>query len=564
MSCFQCQCLPPGRVFGGSWKTSASQHRFNACLSALLLMTPAHSAQLIPTPGSVQQTLSIGKPIPAATPAQVLFPVQPSPSAHERGAKRFRVNAFRIRGNTLFTERSLKRLLERFVDMELNLYEINRAADVITGYYHDHGYMLARAFVPAQKVDRGVVSIELVEGRISKITFSGNKRYAASFLAARTRHLSPGMLVTTGHIENDLMLMNDLPGISAKAVMEPGSEFGTTDAEIKVNEQLLSGRVTMSNQGRKETGQNRVEAAVNLNAPFGWGDQMSLSGIATERELIRYWKAGYSFPLNTLGTRLSLGRSMVEYNVSGNLAALGISGVVKTSEIILSHPFVRSRAENQNVSLMLNRNQLIQTALGVPMSNNAYNLLTGSYAINQIHDDTSVTSAMLSLASNFRNNHDSTSQNNVFAKTEVDVNHTAPLYGKWDLYLRGDLVHSRDTLPDNEKFALGGPGSVRAFRPSELRGDGGYLVTMELRRPLVLASRMGTFRVALDSGEVVYKKAGFTDSRDSLKSVGLGMSLYPGKGIVLSADLAVPFATTYKATDSSKGGRVWVNLTTLF
>ena len=532
-------------------------------LALVLAQFPAAIAQAQITPGSVQDSLGTGKAQIPVTPPKVLLPVQPPPSQHDPRARRFRVNAFNMSGNTVYRERLLKTLLERYVDMELNLHDLSRAADTITTYYHDHGYTLARAFIPPQKVENGVVNIHIVEGRIGRVSFSGNRRYSTAFLTARTGLLAPGSLVTTDRLENNMLLLNDLPGLSAKAVLTPGADIGTTDTEIQVEERLFSGSMGINNHGRKETGKNRVEASFSINSPFGWGDQLALSASSTQHELVRYWRAGYSVPVNSIGTRLSVGSSKAAYDVSGAMATLGLSGEVTNTELALSHPLVRTRDDSRTFNLTLRRTRLVQNALGVELSDERLSVMTAALQFVRIHPDASLTNGMLGLSTNFKSGNTAAKQDAVRARMELDINHTAPLYQRWDLYLRGNFMYSGEMLPDTEKFSLGGPGSVRAFRPSEVRGDSGSLVTMELRRPFSIGNKIGSFRVNLDAGEVIYKMPGHRDSHTHLRSVGIGASLYPAKGMVASIDLARPVGPVPASADG-ENHRLWVNVSAGF
>jgi hemolysin activation/secretion protein len=529
----------------------------------LLLQAWACAAEAPITPGSVQDMTERTKPLQVNTPPQVLLPLPPPPSEHDPRARRFRVNAFAMSGNTVFRERMLKQVIERFVDQELNLFDLNKAAAAITEFYHSRGYTLARAVIPAQRVVDGVVKIQIVEGRIGKLRFNGNRRFSNAFLAARTQMLQPGTLVTTAHLEHDLLLLNDIPGLGAKVVLEPGAEFGTTDAEVKVAEKLVSGSVNLNNNGRSETGRTRLEAALNLNSPFGWGDQLSLSGSVTEQSLVRYWLAGYSLPLNTLGTRLSLSAARTGYDVSGAIAVLGVSGEVKTAEVGIIHPLERSRESSQWLNVGVRHSHATESALGVPTSDHKLNVLSLVYQLNHIHDDSAITNLRLGLTTNFRGVKSPAEQDAVRARYEVDVNHTSPFVKRWDLYLRAAGVYSGEMLPDTEKFSLGGPGSVRAFRPSEVRGDSGYLATAELRHPFELLGRMGMFRLTFDTGEVIYKMPGFSNSRDRLHSAGVGAVLYTFKGVTASIDLARAIGSGYKAADG-QNHRVWMNVSASF
>jgi hemolysin activation/secretion protein len=524
----------------------------------LPIVAVSFAAEAPITPGSVKNTLEAEKrPLPAIPP-QVVVPVQSAPSGHDPRAKRFRVNAFTFQGNTVFDSRTLKTQLERFLDMELNLYDLNMATDEITEFYQARGYLLARASVPPQKVVDGDVKITVVEGRIGKVNFNGNQRHSVAFLSARTKVLQPGTTVTANSLESSMLLLNEIPGVSAKAVLDPGADVGTTDANINITEKLLGLSLGVNNSGRTETGKNKAETTLNINSPLGWGDQLTLSGSSTQQKLVRYWKAGYSLPLDTEGTRLSIGNSRAEYEVSGALAALGLTGDIHTTDITVTHPLVRMRNDNESVSLNLKRSRLRQFNLDVPAADNAINVLTAGYQLTRVHDDSSVTGANLSLATNFKSIDGTTRQDALYARTEVDVNHTTPFYGKWDMYLRGNIVHSKEMLPDSEKFSLGGPGSVRAFRPSEVRGDSGYQGTVELRHPFTVAQVMGSFRLTSDVGQVTYKTPNFKDSRDRLRSVGFGASVYPFSGATLSFDAARQVGPSGASNDGKKS-RIWIN-----
>ena len=82
-------------------------------------------------------------------------PVRPALKAPE--SARFPVKGFRISGAAAFTEAELLPLLKDFVGKELSLADLLRAADTITRYYRDRGYFVARAYIPAQDIQDGVV-----------------------------------------------------------------------------------------------------------------------------------------------------------------------------------------------------------------------------------------------------------------------------------------------------------------------------------------------------------------------------------------------------------------------
>jgi hemolysin activation/secretion protein len=530
----------------------------------LLIATAATRGDVPPTPGSVRESLPGARFTPApATPAQIILPDQSGPTLHDRNGKRFQVHAFHFVGNTAFSAQRLKRVVGRYLDLELNLYDLNVAADAVTEFYHDRGYTLARAVVPPQKVVDGVVTLTVVEGRVGQVLFSGQKRYSEKFLRSVTGSLAGGELVTTDKLERSLLLLNDLPGLKVRATLSPGSEFGATDVLVKMEENFFNFNLAVDNSGRKETGRLRTDIGVDVNNPLGIGDQLTLRGLATDRGLMKYQKVGYSLPLNGDGLRASLGYSEVRYDVAGVFAPLGLDGLARTGEVGLQYQVERSRARNATWSLGYRDTRLIQRAFKAVISSTKLRITTVGYQFNQIGDDASVTNVSMQLSSNFKKNADGLKQDAEMGRLEADGNYLLPLDRQWDVYLRGDVVFSNDRLPDSEKFSIGGPGSVRAYRPSELRGDSGVQGTVEFRRSLVLYSMASSLSLFADAGRVIYKAPGFKDAWDSAAGVGIGLTVYPSSRTTFKIEAATVAGGRFRAADGEKG-RVWASFSANF
>ena len=529
-----------------------------APLLALLCAALPAWGQLI-TPGAVIDTLPSVKPVLPPTPAEVIFPASRPGAVHDPSAPRFTVNAFSFVGATIYTQQQLKQLTERFIDLELNLYDLNRAADTVTRLYRETGYPIARAIIPAQKVENGIVRIEVIEGRISTVSIVGNNRYPEKLIASRLSDLSKNEIITLDRLERSLLLMNDLPGLSARATLAPGAEFGTTDMVIRVEETSIAGAVTFDNYGIKETGQLRIDAGVDFNNPLGIGDQLNIRAIKTEHELLSYGRIGYSLPLSSNGTRLGATYSRVNYDIAGPFAALGISGEVSNTEFLLTYPQLRSRARNIIFGIGLRRTEATQRTLGIQTSDTRIDLLNLTALVNWVHEDSAFTNTSLAFSSNGKKNPFGTRQDAQAAKFDFDINHLRAASKNWDFYLRTHWVFSSDTLADTEKFSIGGPGSVRGYRPSTLRGDNGWLATIELRRQFVVGNTAGMFSTFYDEASV--KAKGFTRF-DSIRSAGIGASVFPHKNLRASVEYAHPISD--RVAVDGKRGRAWFTLTASF
>lgn len=508
------------------------------------------------TPGFVLDSLPTSRPPMPGMPAQVLIPDQPAPNLHDRRGKRFAVHSFRFVGNIAFTAQQLKRVVERYRDLELNLYQLNVAADAISEFYRDKGYTLARAVIPPQKVEDGVVTIAVIEGRLGKVLFSGNKRYSEATLRRHTPNLREGELLTTEQLERSLLLLNDMPGLKARSTLSPGAEFGSSDVLVKAEEKPFNLNLTLDNAGRKETGEYRADLNVDLNNPLGFGDQLSVRGIVTDQNLLKYQKLTYSVPLSADGLRLAASYSEVHYDVAGTFAALGLSGSATTTEVSLLYPLKRSRGRNELLSFAYRQTQTKQEMLGSETSSVKLPLLVFGYQSSEIGEDASVTNTLLQFASNFKRNSSGQGQDAELLRVEGDINYLMPLNRLWDIYLRANAVWSNDSLPDSEKMSIGGPGSVRAYRPSELRGDSGWQATMEARRNFSIVGRPASVSAFYDLGRAIYKAPGFSDGWQDLQAVGVGFTAYPAGQSMIKLEVATPVGS-YNATDN-KDTRIWL------
>ena len=531
--------------------------RTTTLLAACCASLPAWG-QAAFTPGSVLDTVPSRKPVLPPTPAEIIFPASRPDAVHDPSAPRFTVNAFTFVGNTVYTQQQLKRVTERFIDLQLNLYDLNRAADSVTRLYRESGFPISRAIIPAQKVEDGTVRIEVIEGRISGISIVGNDRYPNELIAARTGNLPKNELITVERLERSLLLLNDLPGLSARATLAPGTEYGTTDMIIRTEEKSVSGTISLDNHGRRETGETRLDAGFDINNPFRIGDQLSVRMIRTQHDLLTFGRVGYSVPIAGNGMRLGATYSQVNYDIGGDFAALGIAGEVTNTELMLTYPHVRSRSRNLVFGAGVRSTHSTQHTLGIQTSDNRIDLLSLTALGSWVHDDSATTNTTLVFSSNGKSN-PGTRQDAQSAKLDIDINHLRAASKNWDLYLRSNWVFSGATLADTEKFSLGGPGSVRGYRSSELRGDSGWVATAELRRQFVLANTAGVYNLFYDWGSVSAK--GFTRN-DSLRSGGGGVSVFPHKNLRAKLELAYP--SSNRISGDGKRGRAWFTLSSSF
>ncbi|MBL8509657.1 MAG: ShlB/FhaC/HecB family hemolysin secretion/activation protein, partial [Chitinimonas sp.] len=308
--------------------------------------------------------------------------------------------------------------------------------------------------------------------------------------------------------------------------------------------------------------------------------------ILSEPDLLKYGKLSYSLPIGDQGARLSLNHSRVNYDVGGALAPLALQGEVETSELLYSYPLLRSRERDRSLGLGYNYRELQQNALGVTVSRKYLALASLTWRERWFDQDGTAWNWRLTASSNGRryepadpgvtippvNPNDPPlvivpptpgQQNAERLRLEAYADATAALSKQWDVFVKAQWVYSRNTLPDSDKFDIGGPDSVRAYRPSEMRGDSGEALTLEARRQIAILGRAAQASVFVDYGRVIYKQRGFRNGSDELGAVGVGLTVYPTSNSTVKVEYAHAAMNNYRA-DDGKQGRLWFNLSASF
>ncbi len=276
---------------------------------------------------------------------------QERPPMQPQNDLRVTVQYFSFSGNSHFSNNELQALLTKYKGHPIGFDDLQAAANVITEFYRQAGYLIAHAYLPAQSIKNGIVEIVILEGRLdgshldgNHIEFIGDTRINKSTLQRFLNTHKEGETITDADLSRLSLMINDLPGIESKAVLAPGTKTGTSALSLKVKEApLLSGYVSADNHGLYSTGYYRFDTGININDPFGLGDQLSLRAQSTETgNSVAGW-ADYNVPINGYGTRLGLNFSELHYELGRSFKPLEADGIARTVGASLIHPLYLSR-----------------------------------------------------------------------------------------------------------------------------------------------------------------------------------------------------------------------------
>lgn len=527
-----------------------------------------------PTPGQVQSSLPTSPvlPQPKSTP-ETNTPAATTNQVPEGGAT-VTVQRFEITGNSVYSEAVLQALLASWLDRPVTLADLYRAADAITKYYQAHGYGLARCTIPQQEFASGVATLEVVEGRIGKVSVEGATRTRLSVIDKRASVLGSGQVYTDAAMDRSVTLINDLPGVQAQATLEPGADFGTADIVYKAQElPEVSGQISADDYGRRDVGLFRFNAEADLASLTGSGDKLSANITHSEGNLLNFGGLTYVFPLGPPGGNLTTDYNQSEYRVSGSsFDKLQVGGSSDNAGVSYLYPQMRGRLDNFYWGLGLQHAGTATTAKGVTVSESNLNTLQLTAYYTHSREDGAYYSLSGTFTGNGRKDY-GTTPDAERARLELDGSYVQPFATSWDLISKATGVWSPDPLTDTEKYALGGPDNVRGFLSAEQRGDSGLFASGELQRNFGpdLPFSLGWF---LDSGRVWTKEfdtLGVTKKGKkvevptpggaaTLTSTGLEFSLQPANKRWIARVQWAYAIGGYRPSDGNNGGHIWVSL----
>src|SRR5690349_19741486 len=126
------------------------------------------------------------RPTPPPGPTLPPVPLSPEePTEKPLGKIRVFVKDVHVVGNTVFSDEELAAVSEPFRNRALTTEDLERLRLSLTLLYINRGYLTSGAIIPDQDVKDGVVTVQIIEGKLSRIDVEGNKWFASSYLRDR-------------------------------------------------------------------------------------------------------------------------------------------------------------------------------------------------------------------------------------------------------------------------------------------------------------------------------------------------------------------------------------------
>lgn len=509
-------------------------------LAGTIIALPAIASAQVPTsadPGIISRSLERDDRNRNNLDGNIVLPQMKDEAIEGSTEKVFTLNNVVIEGSTVYDQGDFAKIVGEFKGQEVSFADLSRITNNMTRKYREDGYIFSRVVLPPQKIQGGVVRVQAVEGRVENVEVTGEFKDRGGLIRSMANKIHSEGPTNTRDIERYLLLIDDLPGITARSFVKPSQSQGAGDLVIVVEQDLFEGSVTLDNRGTRFVGPWRGELVGAFNSLFGIHDRTTLRTIiASQSEELQYGEISHEEQLFTEGLRVKGRYAITSTKPGGSISALGIEGDSELFDIEALYPVIRSREVNLGINGGFTANNTTTELSGIEVGrdrirsarlNSTFDFTDGLRGINQF--DLGLTQGLSVL--------DATSDG--IGRSRANGEHdflrfNATATRVQDLWWPGvsALVsatgqYTSDPLLASEEFTVGGAGFGRGYDSGEIAGDKGYAGLLELRYSNAVASnwlqsyQLYTF---VDYGKVknINPVVGEVEE-DSLTSTGVGV-----------------------------------------
>ncbi len=399
-----------------------------------------------------------------------------------------------LEGNDIFSKKVIRKILAGYEGKELKMRDIKELCLKLQEKYVSAGYFLARVYPPEQEVKEGNLTLEVLEGRLGNVTVEGNKYYKEAYIKKFFTKFQ-GKAINYDAFLKSLFLLNEKTDLNVGAVFKKGSEVGTADLILRVDDKRPCHLyVDENNYGSHQTSIWRTGAQFQYGNLITGGDKFAVTEVVGNPvSHLNYTNASYTIPLNTIGTEMKLNYLYSSFHVP-LFPELRLRGRSQIGTVEFSQALLRSRRMSTDVYLSFDYKQIANYQRGNINSYDKLRIFNLGFDLDYSDSfkgrnvaDISISYGVPHFLGGLHTVDDLCSRSGaggLFAILNVDYTRiqTLPKDCFINLHIAGQATPYK--LPISEQLYIGGVDSVRGFPIAAALGDDGYYANLEFRAAL--------------------------------------------------------------------------------
>jgi len=475
------------------------------------------------------------------------------------GGTPIRVAGIRITGQTIFSQDQLLPLLKDCQGQALTLGELEALAGRITNYFHEHGYLAAKAYIPVQNISGGMVEIAVDMGQSGNINSPADFGMPMSGKSSRTTQR--GGYQQQDKIDQFFLLFNDRSGARVKATLngDSGLVFDVSPTNG------TGGNFPGDNLGNRFTGQRMASVGGNVNNLINSSDIFSSVGMYSGRGTSDY-TLSYELPSGTHGGKMGISYARIHSAQGGTTSGANADVITTVTSIYQNYQLISSN--DFNLSSRINyANSKLPVSMPSPGGGGQVSSGVWSFSLTGDSQDKfggAATNRFSIALSSGRPGMESTAVSNDTVEENLGNNSKTSISFSRDQCitdrLNGYLCIVRQLAGNSDSSkALAVPGGSQNFSGGAGTGSRGYGLTGELHWNWP----GDNFQVTafFDSGTSILNmnsRSGSAADCRALSGTGLGFSWHRTNKYSIRLDYAWRANGASTATGADKSGSVWL------
>ncbi len=524
--------------------------------SDLAQALPPSQDVIPPTPSPARPIAPTLPPLPP--PEQLLRPAPATPEPELEGTPdKIHVDRYEVVGSSVFSAQELAVITQPFTG-DVSFGALVAARTAINDLYVSRGYITTGAYIPPQKLQNGVVIIQVVEGGLEDIKILGTRRLKPNYVRSRlaiaaTKPLNRDRLLQALQL---LQLNPLLKTVSAE--LSTGTRPGQSLLTVSVTEApTRSLQIALDNGRSPSVGTFRRQLQFTEANLLGLGDGLSLSYANTAGS--NAVDTSYTVPFNARNGTISLsGGFAFNRVIEAPFDVLDIQSNSSYAEPSVRQPLLQTPTQELavgiNASHRVSAATLLGGAIGFPSLGADNQGRTSITALRLFQDYTQRSNRfVLAVRSQFSfglnalgATNNPTSPDGRFFAWRGQAQYVRLLSPETLLLLRADTQFTDRPLLTLEQFSAGGQDSVRGYRQDLLLADSGAFASAELRVPIVRLPKLTSLLQLtpfIDVGTVGNRGGNANPDPKTIASVGLGLRLQAGDRLTARFDWGIPLVS---------------------
>jgi hemolysin activation/secretion protein len=482
-----------------------------------------------------------------------------------------------VEGSTVYSAEALGESYAGLLGREVSLADVFAVAEVLQRRYRDDGYVLTRVVVPPQKVTEGVFRMRVVEGFVARVTVEGDVGPVGERVQAYLDNITAARPVRQQDLERYLLLVTDLPGVTAQGVLRPGTgEVGAAELVVRVERDPFEGYALANNRGSKYTGRTRGALSLQGSSATALGERLRglvVSTLGSNEE--HYGQVAYDQAVGSEGLRLRATAAYDRTRPGYGLGAFDVKGTTAFGDLSAVYPVVRTRARSLYLEGGLQASDTEQKALGERLYRDQLRVLYGGLTADVLDGwggrsqvGVSLRQGLGVLGASDKGDAELSRVDGVPDATVLRVEGARyQPFGAtpWGLLTSVKGQYAWDPLLVDEEMGLGGETFGRGYDPSDIAGDQGLGMMLELQytRPVDSTWLRGYQAYGFYDLGAVWNEDDAPPKKQSMASAGLGVRTQLAGRVFLDLEVAKPL-TREPATRDDRDPYVYLQLTVGF